>query len=63
MAFSKCVSCGSAYFEVVEARNLKGSNFKLMFVQCSSCGGVVGVTEYFNVGALLQKIMLKLGVR
>jgi hypothetical protein len=34
-----------------------GSRFKYMYHQCANCGGVVGVTEYFNVGALLKRIM------
>ncbi len=32
-----------------------GSAFVLYFVQCASCGGVVGVQEYHNIGAMLKK--------
>ena len=33
-----------------------------MFIQCASCGAVVGVTEYLNVPVLFEKIAKKLGV-
>ena len=61
MAISTCVKCDGHSFQVVE-KDLTGAQYKLMFVQCSSCGGVVGVTEYFNTGALLSKLAKKLGV-
>lgn len=56
MASSTCVKCGSGSFQMVE-KEPYGSRFKYMYHQCSSCGGVVGVTEYFNVGALMKKVM------
>ena len=58
---STCVKCGSTIFETKEATP-RGSNFKLIFVQCVSCGGVVGVTEFFNIGALIQTLAKKLGL-
>ena len=61
MVRSKCPKCDNTRFEVVE-HSPSGSNFKLMFIQCASCGSVVGVTEYYNAGALLHKIMKKLGI-
>ncbi len=62
MAQSTCVKCGNHRFETAETEP-KGSAFKLVFVQCSSCGGVVGVTEYYNTGSMLEKIAEKVGVR
>ena len=68
MASSSCPKCGNHTFEmqVVEPH---GSNYKLNFVQCASCGAVVGVLDYFNVGArlakqdeALKKIAQKIGV-
>jgi len=61
MALSTCVKCGHHVFEVSEVEP-NGSNFKLMFVQCSSCGGVVGVTDYYNTYATLEKLADRLGV-
>jgi predicted nucleic-acid-binding Zn-ribbon protein len=58
---STCVKCGSTSFETKEA-SPNGSNFKLIFVQCASCGGVVGVTEYFNIGAKIEALAKKLGL-
>jgi hypothetical protein len=62
MAFSSCIKCGSTSFETAEA-SPNGSKFKLTFVQCSLCGGVVGVLDYYNIGSLLQTLARKLGVR
>jgi hypothetical protein len=61
MARSSCVKCGGNRFEMTE-QEPSGSAYKYMFIQCSSCGGVAGVTEYFNVGVLLRKVMVKLGI-
>ena len=56
MALPTCVKCGKMnMFEVHEAEP-KGSAFKLIYLQCSICGGVAGVLEYFNSGAALSKI-------
>ena len=62
MAFSTCVKCGNSTFEVAE-NSPRGSNFKLMFVQCSACGGVVGVMDYYNVGNMLHELAQKMGFR
>lgn len=60
MAISKCGSCESHTFEL-KANEPKGSQFKLMFVQCSRCGAVVGVTDYYNIPSLLEKLAQQLG--
>ncbi|ENW23378.1 hypothetical protein F925_02336 [Acinetobacter lwoffii NCTC 5866 = CIP 64.10 = NIPH 512] len=54
MARSKCGSCGSESFELMEQARIKNSNFKLTFVQCSSCGVPVGVMDYYNIGNKLD---------
>ena len=54
MARSKCGGCGSGSFELVEQASIKNSNFKLTFVQCSSCGVPVGVMDYYNIGNKLD---------
>jgi predicted nucleic-acid-binding Zn-ribbon protein len=53
MASSTCVKCGSTSFEI-KLNTPHGSNFKIYFVQCSSCGGVVGVTDFYNIGAEIR---------
>lgn len=40
-------------FKVV-TKEPSGSNFKLNFVQCSSCNTPIGVLDYFNIGGLLK---------
>ncbi|MEN2393236.1 hypothetical protein [Pseudomonas halotolerans] len=60
MATSKCIKCDSTSFEMKEAK-ITGSNFRMMFIQCSRCGGVVGVTEFMNAGAMLDRIAKKVG--
>lgn len=54
MLFSACPRCQHRFFEVRE-ESPSGSNFKLNFVQCASCASVVGVLDYFNIGAMLEK--------
>ena len=62
MALSTCTKCGWNSFEAVEKDGILGSNYKKIFIQCAKCGGVVGVTDYWNIGALLVKICDKLGI-
>jgi len=54
MASSTCPKCGNHLFEIKEAEPYN-SAFILMFVQCSSCGAVVGAVDYHNIGAMLEK--------
>jgi len=53
MAASACPSCKNHGFETVEVAP-RNSNFKLIFVQCTMCGAVVGVADYFNLGNLVK---------
>ena len=54
MATSTCVKCGSTSFELKETI-LTGSPWKLYFVQCSQCGGVVTVLDDQNIGRMLRQ--------
>ncbi len=64
MAQSTCPNpdCKGHSFELVQNTPYK-SAFKLQFVQCSKCGTVVGVLEYFNAGALIEKLANALNVK
>lgn len=62
MASSTCAKCNSHRFELATAEP-KGSKFKVNFIQCASCGAVVGVLDYYNVPLLLEKIASKLGFK
>jgi hypothetical protein len=47
MAASTCTKCGGMVFDIQQVEPY-GSRFKMYFVQCRMCGGVVGVIEYHN---------------
>jgi hypothetical protein len=51
---STCVKCGKSSFEVV-VDEPSGSQYKLVYVQCSFCGGVAGVLPYIHTNGLLEK--------
>lgn len=53
MASSTCPKCNSTSFEVME-NTPRDSNYILLFVQCRSCGCVVGTMDYYNIGAKIQ---------
>ena len=61
MAISKCAHCQSTRFECKE-NEPKGSKFKVLFIQCASCGVVVGMVDYYNIPLLLKKLAKALGV-
>jgi len=58
MAISKCPKCDNTYFEVAHNSPSK-SNYKLMFVQCSKCGAVVGTMDYYNIGTKIEELEKK----
>ena len=55
MASSTCIKCGHTTFEMAESA-ISGLRFKRDFLQCSKCGGVVGVIEADNLNARLDAI-------
>lgn len=61
MATSKCPKCDSVSFETV-AKSIDGSRFKVNFIQCSRCGSVVGVLEYYDIGYLIHRLAKELHV-
>ena len=61
MAMSTCTKCGNTQFEVKEVSPGE-SNFKFNFIQCTSCGGVIGVLDYFNIGELIHQLAEELKV-
>ena len=54
MAYSSCMRCDGSSFEAVAAE-IRGAAHQLVFIQCDSCGGVVGVQELNNIGSLLAQ--------
>lgn len=59
MARSKCPSCQSHSFAMVE-NEPRNSNFKIMLIQCSQCGTVVGTTSYYDAGVISNGIDKKI---
>jgi hypothetical protein len=53
--------CKGTSFKVEEFEP-NGSAFRLMAVACSTCGAVVGVMDYWNIGAQLKKLASRLNV-
>ena len=62
MAVSTCVKCGSSSFEMVEPK-IKTAAYRLYFIQCASCGGVVGVQEFNNITATLEHLFKQLNLK
>ena len=58
---SKCPKCGNTEFEAVNESPVN-SNFELIFIRCANCHSVVGVVDFYNVGALLKKLAKKLNI-
>jgi predicted nucleic-acid-binding Zn-ribbon protein len=61
MATSTCIKCVNEEFESKETTP-RNSNFVYSFIQCTNCGDVVGVMDFYNIGNMLQQIGRKLGV-
>ncbi|HHT9109393.1 MAG TPA: hypothetical protein ACFYD9_12155 [Candidatus Wunengus sp. YC64] len=59
MAISTCPKCDNILFEVVENSPVN-SDFKYLFIQCNSCGAVVGTMDYYNIGEILTEIQQRL---
>jgi len=58
---SKCPRCSNDEFEAVNETPIN-SEYELIFIRCTSCKIVVGVIDYYNVGALVKKLASKLKI-
>jgi predicted nucleic-acid-binding Zn-ribbon protein len=54
MAKTKCGHCGNTTFEMKQVTP-EGSNYKLFFIQCSSCGVPISSHEYMSISNMLNK--------
>lgn len=61
MATTTCPKCSSTRFEMKE-HPVANSNYRIMFIQCASCGAAVGTTEYLNTNFLIKNLAKKLGI-
>lgn len=55
MAIARCVKCNGTSFGTQEI-SPTGSNFKMIAIACNSCGGAIGVMDYFNIGAKINEL-------
>ncbi|MHA3079674.1 hypothetical protein [Acinetobacter sp. ANC 5502] len=60
MARSKCGACNSTSFELLEKNDVNGSAYPVAFIQCASCGAVVGVLEDKNSEWLFTQLRKKI---
>lgn len=62
MPVPTCSKCGNSDFEVLEYKPLN-LDYKLVFVQCRSCGAAVGAIDLYNVASMLYELDHKLNKR
>ena len=53
MATSTCIKCGKTQFELKECTP-GGSSSKVQLLQCTDCGGVIGVMDVYDIGDSLH---------
>ena len=56
MAQSTCVKCSGVRFEMKEAPHVVGTDLRWFLLQCTDCGGVAGVVDFFPNTALLKRL-------
>lgn len=61
MAVSTCIKCGHGKFELAPHKP-KNCAHDMYLVQCSKCGGVIGIQEWEHTGTLLRKLAKALKV-
>jgi Fe2+ or Zn2+ uptake regulation protein len=62
MAVSICPKCGNRTFEAKECTT-QNSNYKIQFIQCASCGTVVGAMDFWSISNLIIELAKKLGFK
>ncbi|WP_072036624.1 hypothetical protein [Leclercia adecarboxylata] len=60
MATTTCPKCPSTRFEAKETP-VAGSNFRIIFIQCASCGAAISTTEFLHTNTLIKSLAKKLG--
>lgn len=53
---AKCPVCGSVNNFKAEEIEVEKYNFKLTAIMCAKCNTIITFLEYYNVGAVLDKI-------
>jgi hypothetical protein len=55
MATPTYIKCSGHIFELVEFEPIN-SNYKMNSIQCTNCGGVAGISEYYASGVLINRL-------
>lgn len=67
MATSTCMKCDGTRFELREpVGGVSNAEYRIFFVQCSSCGAVVGTMDYYANAGIVKRLAAigeKLGLR
>mgnify|MGYP000058512067 CR=1 FL=1 len=61
MAIPTCTRCNNNQFELKVVTPI-GSEYKVNFIQCNKCGVVIGVLEFYEIGALILQLAERLNV-
>lgn len=61
MATPRCPKCENTSFEMQELKVTR-ANYRHLCINCSGCGAIVAVHEFFNVSDLIHKLAKRLGV-
>jgi len=61
LAHPKCPKCDNGVFAATVIEPVD-SNFKLTAIHCNKCGAVIGIQDFYNVGARLNTLAKKLRV-
>lgn len=60
-SFSKCPKCEKSFFELIEDTPTN-SNFKFMYLRCSSCKTIITAVDYLHTGTLIKKLAKGLNI-
>jgi hypothetical protein len=62
MSLPNCPRCEHKVFQVTTVDPVL-ANYKLNITHCAKCGCAIGVTEYYNIGKLLENLAKALNVK
>lgn len=62
MAKPTCPKCSCTTFEIQEIP-IKGARYRHNAINCTACGAIIAVHEFFNVNANLAVIAQKFGIK
>ncbi len=61
MALPSCPKCSNHLFQATQI-SVSGARFKYTVVNCTSCGTIVGMMDFYNIGNMLLQMGEKFGI-